>query len=257
MTQIHPTAIVAPGAELGADVEIGPYCIVGPEVRLGDRCRLDSHVRIDGWSLIEPDCRFFHGAAIGGPPQDLKYRGARSQLRIGARSTFREFCTINRATGEGEATVIGEDCLLMAYSHVAHNCKLGHHVIIGNCSAAAGHVEIGDYAILSGLTPVHQFVRLGAHIIIGGGLRVPKDVPPFVRAGGMPLKVSGLNTVGLERRGFAPETVAELRKLYRIFFRAQLIKEEALARIRAECRPLPEVEQFCTFVEGSERGLTR
>lgn len=257
MTQIHPTAIVAPGAELGADVEIGPYCIIGSEVHLGDRCRLDSQVRIEGWTQIAPGCRFFHGAAIGGPPQDLKYRGARSQLRIGARSTFREFCTVNRATGEGEATTIGEDCLLMAYAHVAHNCTLGHHVIIGNCSAAAGHVEIGDFAIISGLTPVHQFVRLGAHIIIGGGLRVPKDVPPFVRAGGMPLKVSGLNTVGLERRGFAPETMAELRKLYRIFFRAQLIKEEALARIRAECRPLPEVEQFCTFVERSERGLTR
>ncbi len=257
MTQVHPTAIVAPGAELGADVQIGPYCVIGPEVRLADRCRLDSHVRIDGWTQIGPESRIFHGAAIGGAPQDLKYRGARSAARIGARCTLREFCTVNRATGEGEATVIGDDCLLMAYSHVAHNCTLGHHVIIGNCSAAAGHVEIHDFAIVSGLTPIHQFVRIGAHVIIGGGLRVPKDVPPFVRAGGMPLKVSGLNSIGLERRGFSAETMTELRKLYRIFFRAQLIKEEALARIRAECRPLPEIEQFCIFVERSERGLTR
>jgi UDP-N-acetylglucosamine acyltransferase len=257
MTQIHRTAIVASGAELGADVEIGPYCVVGPEAHLGDRCRLESHVRIDGRTELGPDSRVFHGAAIGGQPQDLKYRGAASAARIGARCMLREFCTINRATGEGEATVIGDDCLLMAYSHVAHNCRLGHHVIIGNCSAAAGHVEIGDYAIISGLTPIHQFVRIGDHVIIGGGLRVPKDVPPFVRAGGMPLRVSGLNTIGLERRGFGQETMAELRKLYRIFFRAQLIKEEALARIRAECRPLPEVETFCAFIERSERGLTR
>ncbi len=257
MTRIHPTAVVEQGAELGADVEIGPYCILGPEVRLGDRCRLDSMVRIDGCTEIGPDCSFFHGAAIGGRPQDLKYKGARSATRIGAGATFREFCTVNRATNEGEATVIGDQCLIMAYSHLAHNCVVGRNVILGNCATIAGHVEIGDFAIISGVVPVHQFVHIGTHAIIGGGLRVPKDVPPFVRAGGMPLRVSGLNTVGLERRGFSQETMAELRKLYRIFFRLKLVKEEAIARIRAECKPLPEIETFCAFVERSERGLTR
>ncbi len=257
MSTIHPTALIEKGAELGVDVEIGPYCIVGPDVRLGDRCQLQSSVRLDGWTEIGPDCRFFHGAAIGLEPQDLKYRGARSRTRIGARCTCRESSTINRATGEGEETVLGDDSLVMAYSHLGHNCIVGHHVILGNCATLAGHVEVGDFALISGVTPVHQFVHVGAHCIIGGGCRVPKDVPPFVRAAGHPLRVAGLNAVGLERRGFPAETVAELKKLYRLFFRSNLVSTDAVARIRAECKPLPEIELFCEFVERSERGLTR
>jgi UDP-N-acetylglucosamine acyltransferase len=257
VTKIHPTAIVEQGAELGTAVEIGPYCIVGPEVRLGDRCWLQSHVLLDGRTEIGEACRFFHGAAIGGQPQDLKYRGAPSLTRIGKRCIFRESCTVNRATNEDEATILGDDDLVMAYAHVAHNCELGNHVILGNCATIAGHVTIGDFAIISGVTPVHQFVRIGAHAIIGGGLRVPKDVPPFVRAGGIPLRVAGLNIVGLERRGFSGEVLTELKKLYRIFFRSKLIKGEAIQRIRAECKPLPEVALFCEFVEHSDRGLTR
>ena len=257
MSQIHATAIIGHGARLGPGVQVGPYCIIGPQVTLGEGCRLDSMVRIDGPTTIGPDCHFFHGAAIGGAPQDLKYQGAPSQTRIGERNTFREYCTIHRATAEGEATVIGNENLIMAYAHVAHNCVVGSRVILGNAATIAGHVRIDDFALISGVVPVHQFTRIGAHCIIGGGLRVPKDVPPFVRAGGMPLRIAGLNLIGLERRGFSPETIKELKKLYRIFFRSKLIKEQALAQIRRECQPLPEIDYFCRFVEESVRGLTR
>ncbi|MBM3316966.1 MAG: acyl-ACP--UDP-N-acetylglucosamine O-acyltransferase [Candidatus Eisenbacteria bacterium] len=257
MTTIHATAIVDPQAELGVDVEIGPYCLVGPRARIGDRCRLISMVRIDEGAILGEGCACHHGAAIGGPPQDLKYQGAASRVRAGAGNTFREFCTVHRATGEGEETLLGDENLIMAYAHVAHNCALGSHVILGNCATLAGHVEVGDYAIVSGVTPVHQFVKIGAHAIIGGGCRVPKDVPPFVMAAGHPLEVHGLNVVGLRRRGFSAETLAELEKLYRLFFRSDLVKEAALARIRAELAPLPEVEMFCRFIERSARGLTR
>jgi UDP-N-acetylglucosamine acyltransferase len=170
---------------------------------------------------------------------------------------FREYCTINRATGEDEATILGDDNLIMAYAHVAHNCVVGNHVILANSANLAGHVTVEDYVIIGGVTPVHQFVRLGAHCIIGGGCRVPKDVPPYITAGGHPLRVAGLNTLGLTRRGFSAETLGELRKLYRIFFRDDLVKEEAIARIQATCKPLPEVVHFCRFIQASERGLTR
>jgi UDP-N-acetylglucosamine acyltransferase len=257
MREIHPTAIVDPRAELGDDVSVGPYCLIGPDVRLGEGCRLASMVRLDGPAEFGPGCRFYHGAAVGGDPQDLKYRGAPSALRAGAGNTFREFCTVHRATEEGETTLLGDRNLIMAYAHIAHNCVVGSHVILGNCATLAGHVEVGDYAIISGVTPVHQFVKVGAHVIIGGGCRVPKDVPPFVMAAGHPLAVHGLNVVGLRRRGFADETIAELEKLYRIFFRSSLVKEEALRRIREECQPVPEVTLFTEFIERSERGLTR
>lgn len=257
MTQIHPTAIIAAGAELGADVEVGPFCVIGPHVRLGDRCRLQSHVRLDGWTELGPDCFCAQGAVVGTDPQDLKFRNVRSWVRAGARNTFREYCTVNRATGEDEVTALGDDNLIMAYAHVAHNCVVGNHVILANSANLAGHVTVEDYVIIGGVTPVHQFVHLGEHCIIGGGCRVPKDVTPYVTAAGQPLRVAGLNTVGLTRRGFSAETMHELRNLYRIFFSSDLIKEEALARIRAECRPIPEVVHFCNFVESSARGLTR
>lgn len=257
MTEIHPTAIVDPQARLGAEVRIGPYCIVGAGVEVGDRARLDSMVRLEGPAHIGPDCRFHHGAAVGGEPQDLKYTGAPSGLRVGARNTFREFCTVHRATHEGEETIVGDDNLVMAYAHIAHNCVVGSHVILGNCATLAGHVEVGDWALISGVTPVHQFVKIGAHVIIGGGCRVPKDVPPFVMAAGHPLEVHGLNLVGLKRRGFSAETIEELEKLYRIFFRSGMVKEAALERIRVELKPLPEIDLFCDFIEGSQRGLTR
>jgi UDP-N-acetylglucosamine acyltransferase len=257
MSDIHPTAIVDARAALGTDVTIGPYCIVGPDVRLGDRAWLQSMVRLDGPTTIGADCRFYHGAVLGNDPQDLKFRGTRSGVRVGERNTFREFSTVHRATGEGEATVIGSDNLVMAYAHIAHNCVVADRTILSNSANLAGHVELGAYAIIGGVTPVHQFVRIGPHAIVGGGCRVPKDVPPYVLAAGHPLGVHGLNSIGLRRRGFTPATLTELEKLYRIFFRSGLVKEAAVARIRGECQPLPEVELFCSFVERSARGLTR
>ena len=257
MPKCDPSARVSLHAEIADDVRIGPWCIVGRGVRIAEGCVLDSAVVIEGRTWIGPRTRFHHGAVIGTAPQDLKYRGDPSTLVIGADNTFREYCTVNRATGEGETTSIGDGNLIMAYAHVAHNCKVGNHAILANSVNLAGHVEIGDHVIVGGVTPIHQFVKIGAHAIIGGGCRVPKDVVPYVRAAGNPLRVAGLNAVGLARRGFGEEARAELRKLYRIFFRTNLLVPDALERIRAECRPIPEVELFCQFVERSERGITR
>ncbi len=257
MPKIDPSARVSLHAQLAADVRVGPWTIVGPRVRLAEGCVVDSCVVIEGRTEAGPRNHFHHGAVVGTAPQDLKYKGAPSTVVIGSDNVFREYCTVNRATGDGEATVIGNGNLIMAYAHIAHNCRVGDHAILANSVNLAGHVDIADYAIIGGVTPVHQFVKIGAHVIIGGGCRVPKDVVPYVRAAGNPLRVAGLNSVGLQRRGFAEDVREELRKLYRIFFRTNLLVPEALARIRTECRPFPEVEMFCRFVEGSERGITR
>lgn len=254
---IDPTARVEKGAELGEDVQVGPWCQVGPQVRLGDGCILDSMVKVAGATELGPGCHLHHGAVVGTPPQDLKYRGAIARVRVGARTVFREYSTVNMPTAEGETTQIGSDCLIMAYAHVAHNCQLGDHVILANAVNLAGHIEIGDYAIIGGVTPVHQFVKIGAHSIIGGGSRVPTDVAPYVKAAGSPLRVFGLNIIGLQRRGFSPEVQQVLKRLYRIFFRTPLLKEQALAAIREELPDIPEVRVFVDFVQRSERGLAR
>lgn len=254
---VDPSARIDPGAELGKDVHVGPWCWIGPHVKLGDGCRLDSMVRLDGWTEIGADNHFHQGAVIGSPPQDLKYRGAPSKVVIGDGNVFREYSTVNRATEEGEVTRIGSRCLIMAYAHVAHNCEVGDHVILANSANLAGHVEVGDYAIIGGVTPVHQFVKIGCHSIIGGGCRVPVDVAPYTKAAGNPLRIFGLNTVGLERRGFSKEAQDALKRVYRIFFRSPLLKEQAIARIREEVPDLPEVRTFIDFVNRSERGLAR
>lgn len=257
MATVDPTAVVARGAVLGDGVVIGPWCRVGPNVGLGDGCVLDSMVVVDGHTEVGPRCRFHHGAVVGTAPQDLKYAGAPTRVRVGSDTVFREYSTVNRSTMEAEPTVVGSHNLIMAYAHVAHNCVLGDHVILANSVNLAGHIAIGDWAIIGGVTPVHQFVKIGCHAIIGGGSRVPVDVPPYVKAAGNPLRVFGLNTIGLERRGFSPEVREELRKMYRIFFRSSLLTGPALARIREELPALPEIEVFTRFVERSERGLAR
>lgn len=254
---IDPSARVEDGAELADGVEIGPWCWVGRGVRLGAGCVLDSMVKVVGNTELGAECHLHHGAVVGTTPQDLKYRGAVSAVRVGDRTVIREYATVNRPTGEGELTRVGSDCLLMAYSHVAHNCLLGDHVILANSVNLAGHVEIGDYAIIGGITPVHQFVKIGAHVIIGGGSRVPTDVVPYVKAAGNPLRVFGVNSIGLQRRGFSPEAQQTISRLYRIFFRSPLLKDQALARIREELPDIPEVRAFVEFVERSARGLAR
>ena len=257
MTDIATTAVVDGKAELATDVTIGPYAIIGPNVRIGSGTTVGPHAVIDGYTEIGHDCRIFPHAAVGLEPQDLKYRGGRSWLRIGDRTVIREFATLNPATQEGEATVVGSDCLLMAYSHVAHNCRVEDHVILANAVNLAGHVTIGTYAVLGGVTPVHQFVRIGTHAIVGGGSRVPMDVAPYTLAAGNPLETHGLNVVGLTRRGFSEDSLNALKKAYRIFYRQNLSVEEAVARIRADVPSTPEIETFLSFVLTSERGLTR
>ena len=255
---IHPSAVVDPGARLGADVRVGPFCWVGPEAALGDGVVLDSHVRVDGRTTLGRGVRVHHGAALGGPPQDLKFRpGTVSSLAVGEGTVVREYATLHVASDEGAATRVGSHCLLMAYTHVAHNTVVGDHVILANGVQLAGYVTVEDHAIIGGLVPVHQFVRIGCHAMIGGGFRVPQDVAPYVRAGGSPLRPIGLNLIGLRRRGFSAETLAALDLAYRLLFRRGLTVAEATERIRAEVPPGPEVDHFVRFALASERGLAR
>jgi len=257
MAVIAASAVVDRRAELDPDVEIGPYAIVGPNVRIGSGTTVGAHAVLDGYTEIGSRCRIFPHTAVGLEPQDLKFRGGRTWLRIGDRTVVREFATLNPATGEDEATVVGTDCLLMAYSHVAHNCVLGDHVILANSVNLAGHVHVEDHVIVGGVTPVHQFVRLGKHCMIGGGSRIPQDVAPFTLVSGNPPEAYGLNQVGLERRGFHADTISALRSAYKILFRSKCTVPEAAERVRAEVPALPEVAYLLEFVLTSERGVTR
>ncbi len=255
--QVHDAAFVDRKARLGVDVVIGPGAVIGPDVTVGDRTRIDAHVLLTGWTTIGHDCHFHHAAVAGSAPQDLKYLGEPSYLVIGDRTVMREFATANLATEPGATTRVGSDCLLMAYSHVAHNCALGDHVIVANAVQFAGYVAIEDWAIVGGSTVVHQFVRIGAHCMIGGGSRIPQDVAPYVRLGGSPPRLAGVNTIGLQRRGFDAATVAAIEGAYRLFFRQGLTVTQAVERIRAEHPGVPEVEHFARFCETSARGITR
>lgn len=257
MVSVDPTARVEKGAELGDGTVVGPWCRIGPDVKVGEGCRLDAMVLLDGHTEIGARCHFHHGAVVGSPPQDLKYAGAPTVCRVGAGTVVREYATINRSTSVDEPTVVGESCLIMAYAHVAHNCHLGRNVILANSANLAGHVRVDDWAIVGGVTPVHQFVKIGAHVMIGGGSRVPLDVAPYLKAAGSPLRVIGINRIGLERRGFPAETVREIGRMFRLFFRSHLLKEEAIRRIRTDLPPLPEIEYFVRFVQEAERGLAR
>ena len=255
--RIHETAIIDPAAHLAADVVVGPYCVVGPEVELGPGCELASHVRLDGPMACGSGNKFFHGAAIGAIPQDLKYAGARSFVRIGNDNTFREFVTVNRATEEDRDTVIGNSNLLMAYVHVAHDCILHDHIILANSVNLAGHVEVESHAIVGGVTPVHQFVRIGAYAIVGGGSRVPKDMPPFMKAAGNPLRMVGLNTIGLERNGISEDVRRALKFAFRTLYRSAQNVTQATDKIREEFGGIPEVEHLLDFIQSSHRGIVR
>jgi UDP-N-acetylglucosamine acyltransferase len=254
---IHPTAIVARGAELGPGVVVGPFAYIGPRVVLGAGTRIGLHTIIEGCTTIGPGCQIHHGAAIGNIPQDLKFRGDPTHVRIGSDTIIREYATINSATGEGETTIIGDNVLLMAYSHVAHNCRIGNNVILANAVNLAGHVRVDDYAILGGFSPVHQFVAIGCHAFVGGASRVSQDVPPYVKASGNPLRACGLNNVGMERRGITAEVRLEVKRAYRILYRSQLNVGPALDRIARVLKPYPEIQEFVEFVRSSERGIVR
>ncbi|MBW1824267.1 MAG: acyl-ACP--UDP-N-acetylglucosamine O-acyltransferase [Deltaproteobacteria bacterium] len=255
---IHKTAIIDAKAELDSEVEVGPYCIIGSHVKIGKGTRLSPHVVIDGWTQIGEGCHIFQFASIGAIPQDLKYKGEESWVILGNNNVIREFVTINRGTAQsGGRTVIGDHNLLMAYCHVAHDCKIGNHVILANAATLAGHIEIEDYAIVGGLVAVHQFVRLGCHSIIGGFSGANKDIPPYMIANGQRVKLYGLNTVGLKRHNFSHEAVSNLKKAYRIIFRSSLTAKKALDQLQAEIKNSPEVDHLINFIKNSKRGIAR
>lgn len=254
--QVHATAVVDATAELAEGVIVGPYAIVGPNVVVGTGTRVGAHAILERDTIIGADCVVSPGASLGGDPQDLKYRGEPTQLIVGDRTVVREFATLNRGTAARGRTEVGADCLIMAYAHVAHDCILGHHVILSNAVNMGGHVEIEDWASVGGMTAIHQFARIGCHAFIGGASQVRKDVPPYVKASESPPKLYGLNTVGLERRGFPEDVRRELKRAYRLFFQSKLNISQALERARAELVLLPEVEHFIAFIEGSQRGVT-
>jgi UDP-N-acetylglucosamine acyltransferase len=253
--EVHHTAVIDPTAELGADVVVGPYAVIGPNVVIGEGSRIGPHVLIEQDTVIGTGCQIHKGAVLGSDPQDLKYGGEPTMLLVGDRTVIREYATLNRGTEANGRTEVGSDCLLMAYTHVAHDCVIGDHVILSNAVNMAGHVTIEDWAIVGGVTPIHQFVRIGRHAFVGGGSRVSKDIPPFVKAAGSPIALYGLNSVGLERRGFSEEVRRELKRAYRLLFGSSLNVTQARERAATELTLYPEIEDLLHFIERSERGV--
>lgn len=252
---IHSSAIVAEGAQVPASCAVGPFCTIGPNVVLGEECNLISHVVLEGHTRIGARNIIYPFASIGVAPQDLKYKGEPTTVEIGDATVIREFATINRGTTESMKTTVGKNCFIMTYVHLAHDCHVGDHVIISNGSQFAGHITIEDRCIISGLVAVHQFVKIGGFSFIGGHSRVPKDVPPYLKAVGNPIKLYGLNTVGLQRNGFQADVVHELKRAYRLFFRSELNVTQAKERAEQELQMFPEVKHFLEFVGASGRGV--
>ena len=256
--KIHPTAIISPDAHLEEGVEIGPYSIIGSDVKIGKNTLIGSHTVIDDYTHIGEGNHIFQFCSIGAPPQDLKFGGEKTRVVIGNFNTIREFVTIHRSTtADIGVTIIGDHNLPMAYTHVAHNCKLDNNIIMSNAATLAGHIHIEDYAIISGLTGIHQFCRIGEHCMIGGASAVVKDIPPYVIAQGNHAKLFGLNLIGLKRRNFSENTIKAISEAYRIIFRSKLLLEDAIKKAEAEVENLPEVNHFIKFIKESERGVCR
>lgn len=255
---IHPTAIIDSKADIDSNVDVGPYSIVGANVQIGSGTVVGPHVVIQPYVEIGPDCHIFQYASIGAVPQALKFQGEETYVKIGRGTVIREFVTVNRGTGfGGEITEVGEENLLMAYVHIAHDCKTGRKVILANNATLAGHIIIEDFVTVGGLVAIHQFVRIGNYAYIGGKSAVVKDIPPYVIAAGDRAKLHGLNSVGLKRHGFSKETLSSLKKAYRIIFRIGLPLNEAIERVKAEVDQIPEVNDLIRFIKSSERGITR
>ena len=253
--RIHPTALVSAEAQLGDGVEVGPFAIIGDNCVVGDGSVIGARATLERNVHLAANVRVGIGSVLGGDPQDLKFRGEVTTVEIGEGTTIREYATINRGTAHSMKTSVGRNCFIMSYVHLAHDCQVGDNVIISNGTQLAGHVVVEDHATISGLTAAHQFVRIGAHSFIGGCSRVAKDVPPYLKAVGNPVKLYGLNSVGLQRRGFKEETVRELKRAYRLVFRSELNVSQAMERARAELAPVAEVEHFLRFIEESQRGI--
>ena len=254
---ILETAVVAPGAKIAENVEIGPYSVIGENVEIGEGTKIGPHVVIHGWTQIGKDCRIFQGASIGEEPQDLKFKGEKSYTIIGDRTTIREGATIHRATGEGEETRVGNDCLLMALTHVAHNCVVGNHVIMSNLASLAGHAIVEDRAVIGGMAGVHQFVKIGRNAMVGGMSKLTQDVVPYTIVDGQPAKVVGLNAVGISRAGIKLDARRNIKKAYKLLYRSGLSLQQAIAVIEQEVDSCEEVEHFLRFLRNAERGICR
>ena len=254
---IHPTAIVDKGASIGSDVRIGPYAVVEGDVEIGDGCEIGSHVLLSGGTRIGKGCRIFKGASLGGVPQDLKFGGEKTLLRIGDNTTVREFCTLNRGTKATGETRIGANCLLMAYCHVGHDCRIGDNLIAANCMNLAGHVEIGKNVNVGGMSAVVQFRTIGDYSHITAFSLIKKDVPPFAMVAPGPMRVIGINRIGLIRAGFDSGRRSAIKQAYRVLFRSGLTLKDALSRLAAEYPGNRDVESIIAFVKGSTRGLLR
>jgi UDP-N-acetylglucosamine acyltransferase len=262
MARVHPTAVVDPRAELATDVEVGPFTVIGPQVRIGAGTSIGANVVLSGRTRIGRKNRVYSHTAIGGPPQDKKYAGEDTELVIGDGNTIREFCTFNTGTAQGGGvTRIGSDNWIMAYVHVAHDCRIGDHCILANAATLGGHVEVGDWVILGGLTGVHQFVRIGPHAMAGGGAVLIQDLPPYVICSGNPAAAHGLNTEGLKRRGFSSESIAALRRAYKLVYKEGLTAQQACDQIEelaeATAASAADLLALAQFVRGSTRGIVR
>lgn len=255
---IHETALIDPQAELDQNVSVGPYSIIRDNVYIGSGTTIGPHVTIEPYVSIGSDCQIYQYAAIGAPPQSLKFKGEKTFVKIGRDNIIREFVTVHRGTGfGGGVTEIGESNFIMAYSHIAHDCKIGRNVVLSNNATLAGHISIGNYATIGGLVAIHQFVRIGEFAFVGGKAAVVKDIPPYMIAAGDRAKLHGLNTVGLKRQGFSSNTLSLLKKSYRLIFRYGLTLNEAIERVSAEIEQVPEVMHLINFIKSSERGITR
>ena len=255
--EIHPTAIVDSKAELGAETIVGPYCIVGSEVVLGEGCWLQHHVSLCGPMRAGAKNKFYAYCSIGQQTQDLKYAGEPTYLEIGDENTFREFCTVNRSTKADGKTRVGNRGNFLAYSHIGHDCTVGNSVVFSNNGTLAGHVEVGDHAVMGGLTAVHQFCRIGRFAITGGCSKIVQDVPPFLIGDGNPAEIRGVNLIGLERAGFTPESIKAIKEAFRLIYRSKLNTRQAIEAVRNQIEAREEITQLIEFVEKSARGIVR
>ena len=253
--RIHPTAIVSPDAVLGSDVEIGAFVIIGAGCTIGDGCVIAPRATLERNVTLGAGVKVGIGTVLGGEPQDLKFKGEETSVEIGEGTTIREYTTINRGTTQSYKTTVGKHCFIMSYVHLAHDCQVGDGVILVNSVQLAGHVTVGERAIIAGQSAAHQFVKIGQYAFVGGCSRISQDVPPYIKAVGNPIKLYGLNSVGLQRNNFPDEVIRELKRAYRIFFRSELNVTQAKERAAAELKPFPEVQELLRFVEESGRGV--
>jgi len=257
VVKIHSTALVDPKSQLGENVEIGPFTTIKEDVIIGDNSVIGTGVFLDSGTHLGKNCQVGHYSLLGLPPQDLKYKNEKTFLEIGDGTIIREFSSLHRGTTFHYKTAIGKNCFIMTYVHVAHDCLIGDNVILANVVNMGGHVEIDSYASVGGLTAIHQFVKIGQHAFVGGGLRVNKDIPPFIKVMGEPIRYGGTNSIGLERKGFSKEVVMEIKRAYRIIYQSEYTMAEAAAAIQKELKPFDEIKSIVDFIKRSDRGLLR